>query len=66
MNNETKIGFLNIINKMIDRDGIQGIVLGCTELPMIIQNEDLNIHPLNTAEIHINKIVDTIFTDNTN
>lgn len=63
VNNETKTGFLSIINQMIDRDGIQGIVLGCTELPMIIKKEDLNIYSLNTAEIHINKIVDTIFID---
>lgn len=61
VNNETKKGFLNIINQMINRDGIQGIILGCTEIPMLIKNDDLNIHPLNTTEIHINKIVDTIF-----
>ncbi|MFC6601124.1 aspartate/glutamate racemase family protein [Ectobacillus funiculus] len=64
-NNETKRGFLNIIEQMTDRDGIQAIILGCTELPMLIKNEDLNIHSLNTAEIHINKIVDTIFMDKT-
>ncbi len=65
VNNETKRGFLNIIEQMTDRDGIQAIILGCTELPMLIKNEDLNIHSLNTAEIHINKIVDTIFMDKT-
>ena len=63
VNNETKRGFLNIIEQMTARDGIQAIILGCTELPMLIKNEDLNIHSLNTAEIHINKIVDTIFMD---
>lgn len=65
VNNETKEGFLTSINQMVNRDGIQGIILGCTELTMLIKNEDLNIHPLNTAEIHINKIVDTIFMDKT-
>ncbi|WP_028402221.1 aspartate/glutamate racemase family protein [Ectobacillus panaciterrae] len=65
VNNETKKGFLNIIEQMTDRDGIQAIILGCTELPMLIKNEDLNIHSLNTAEVHINKIVDTIFMDKT-
>ncbi|PKG22642.1 aspartate/glutamate racemase family protein [Niallia nealsonii] len=65
VNNETKKGFLSIINQMINRDGIQGIVLGCTELPMLIKKEDLNIHSLNTAEIHINKIIDIIFMDKT-
>lgn len=63
VNNETKEEFLSIIKQMIDRDGIQGIVLGCTELPLIIKKEDLNIQSLNTAEIHINKIIDTIFMD---
>lgn len=64
VNNETKKGFINIIEQMTDRDGIQAVILGCTELPMLIKNEDLNIHSLNTAEIHINKIIDTIFMDN--
>ncbi|AKG33869.1 aspartate/glutamate racemase family protein [Paenibacillus durus] len=61
VNNETKKGFINIINQMINRDGIQGVILGCTEIPMLIKSEDLTIHSLNTTEIHINKIVDTIF-----
>lgn len=65
VNNETKKVFLNIINQMINRDGIQGVILGCTELPMLIKNKDLNIHPLNPTEIHIKKIVDTIFMDKT-
>ncbi|MCH6264908.1 aspartate/glutamate racemase family protein [Neobacillus citreus] len=63
VNKETKEGFLTIIAEMINQNGIQGIILGCTELPMLIKNEDLTIHPLNTAEIHINKIVDIIFED---
>ncbi|WP_223067071.1 aspartate/glutamate racemase family protein [Paenibacillus caui] len=65
VNNDTKKGFLNIIEQMTDRDGIQAVILGCTEIPMLIKNEDLNIHSLNTAEIHINKIIDTIFMDTT-
>jgi aspartate racemase len=63
VNNETKMEFLNIIDQMMNRDNIQGVILGCTELPMLIQNEDLTIHLLNTTEIHVNKIVDTIFRD---
>lgn len=54
-------GLLNIIKQMIARDEIQAIILGCTELPMLIKSEDLSIHSLNTAEIHINKIIDFMF-----
>lgn len=63
VNHETKKCFINIINQMIERHNIQGVILGCTELPMLIENEDLNIHLLNTTEIHVDKIVDTIFND---
>ncbi len=63
VNNETKNEFINIINRMIKEEHIQGIILGCTELPMLIKTEDTVIQQLNTTEIHINKIVDSIFRD---
>jgi aspartate racemase len=58
---ETQARFLEIIQQMVKRDQIQGIILGCTELPMIIKNNDLELPILNTTEIHVNRIVDTIF-----
>ncbi|WP_186580462.1 aspartate/glutamate racemase family protein [Aquibacillus kalidii] len=61
VNEETKQKYLGIIERMIKEDGIKGIILGCTELPMIIKEEDLIIPQFNTTEIHVNKIVDTIF-----
>ncbi|WP_226669626.1 aspartate/glutamate racemase family protein [Metabacillus litoralis] len=60
VNYETKKAFLNIINGMINRDNIEGVILGCTELPILINSDDLTIHQLNTTEIHINKIITTI------
>ena len=60
--NETKREFLDIIHRMIDKESIQGIILGCTELPMLIKKDDLNIHILNTTEIHVNKIVEQMIT----
>lgn len=65
VNHETKRGFVNIIKQMAARDSIQAIILGCTELPMLIKEEDLSIHLLDTAEIHINKIIDFMFVDKT-
>jgi aspartate racemase len=58
---ETKARFLEIIQQMVLRDQLEGIILGCTELPMIINKNDLKIPVLNTTEIHVNKIVDTVF-----
>jgi len=58
---ETKARFLEIIQQMVHRDQLEGMILGCTELPMIIKANDLELPILNTTEIHVNKIVDTIF-----
>jgi aspartate racemase len=58
---ETKARFLEIIQQMVHRDQLEGMILGCTELPMIIKKNDLELPILNTTEIHVNKIVDTIF-----
>ena len=51
------------MNEMIRRDQIQGVILGCTELPLLLKSEDSMIPLLNTTEIHVNKIVETIFSD---
>lgn len=63
VNPDTKKEFLAIVNRMVERDNIEGIVLGCTEFPMIFKAGDLDIPQLNTTEIHVNKIVDTMFTE---
>ncbi|TWT13259.1 aspartate/glutamate racemase family protein [Planomicrobium sp. CPCC 101079] len=60
---ETKQAFLGIVAKMVERDGIEGLILGCTELPLIFKPEDLAIPQLNTTEIHIKKIIEAMFSE---
>ncbi|MBI4645407.1 MAG: amino acid racemase [Bacteroidia bacterium] len=55
-NIETKSTFINIMNKLHER-GAEGIVLGCTEIPLIIKPEDFFLPLFNTLEIHVKKIV---------
>ena len=61
VNDTTKQKYLEIIDDMIKRDQIEGMILGCTELPMIIKENDLSIPQLNTTEIHIDRIVELMF-----
>ncbi len=42
---------LDIIGSMADK-GAEGIVLGCTEFPLMIKEEDLEIAVFNTSKIH--------------
>ncbi|MBP5519029.1 MAG: amino acid racemase [Treponema sp.] len=50
--------FVEIINKMVERDGIEGIILGCTELPLLLNSKNCPIPCFDSVEIHIKKIIE--------
>lgn len=54
---KTKQQFVGIIEKLIER-GAEGIILGCTEIPLLINQSDVDIPLFNTLEIHAKAIVD--------
>ena len=49
--------FLEIMEKL-QRRGAEGIILGCTEIPLIIQDEDFELPLFNTTAIHARAAVD--------
>ena len=56
-NEETKEKLLNIIN-YLEQKGARGIVLGCTEIPLLIKQDDTQLPVFNTLEIHAKATVD--------
>jgi aspartate racemase len=48
---------------MVEEEYIDSLILGCTELPLILTEGDSSIPYLNTAEIHINSIVDRLTSE---
>lgn len=48
---ETKSRYLTIINELI-ANGAEGIILGCTEIPMMISQEDVAVPVFDTTKIH--------------
>ncbi len=54
---ETREDLLAIAKAMIGRDGIDSLILGCTELPLILPGEAHGIPFLNTTAIHVEAIV---------
>ena len=36
---------------------VDGVILGCTELPQIIKEDDLNVEVLNTLDIHVEAVL---------
>ncbi|HEX7356246.1 MAG TPA: amino acid racemase [Ignavibacteriaceae bacterium] len=54
---ETKKRFLDIIHDL-EQKGAQGIVLGCTEIPLLIKQTDTPLPVFNTLDIHADAVVD--------
>ena len=54
----TRQELLAVARRMIDRHGIEAIILGCTELPLILTRDEFGIPFLNTPAIHAGAIVD--------
>lgn len=57
---ETLKEFQKIIERMKCEDRIQAIVLGCTELPLILNNQVSPVPCLDTMKIHIQDLVNQI------
>ena len=53
----TKQRYLDIIGGLA-KDGAQGAILGCTEIPLIIKPDDLSAPSFDTTAIHANAAVD--------
>ncbi len=54
---ESKRRFKEIIKGLAEK-GAQGVILGCTEIPLLIKQEDVDMPVFNTTEIHAKAAVD--------
>lgn len=50
--------FTKIINRMKDEDGIEGVILGCTELPLLLNEGNCPVPCLDAVEIHLKKLIE--------
>ena len=48
----------DVINRMKEKDGIEGVILGCTELPIILNSGNCPVACFDAVEIHIRKLVE--------
>ena len=53
---------IDIINRLVDR-GAEGIILGCTELPLLIQPNDIRVPLFNTTKLHAEAAIDLALAD---
>ncbi|KFF06223.1 aspartate/glutamate racemase family protein [Flavobacterium reichenbachii] len=53
---QTKRAYLSIIEKLIE-NGAEGIILGCTEIPLLISQDDVSVPVFDTTKIHSKEAV---------
>ncbi|WP_148882215.1 aspartate/glutamate racemase family protein [Thermococcus aciditolerans] len=49
---------IGLINRYIERENIEGVILGCTELPLIVKSGDVPAEVFDTVEIHMRKLIE--------
>ena len=47
-----------VISRMKEQEGIEGVILGCTELPLILNSANCPVACLDAVEIHIRKLIE--------
>jgi aspartate racemase len=57
LNPDTKKRYIEIANQLI-KEGAECLILGCTEIPMIISQNDFDVKVFDTTQIHSEAIVD--------
>ena len=55
--------FVDIINKMKKDNGIEAVILGCTELPLLLNSENTPLPCLDSVEIHIRKLIELAMSE---
>ena len=63
INPDTKKKYISIVNDLI-ADGAECIILGCTEIPLLISQDDFEIPIFDTTKIHSQAVVEYIVSEN--
>jgi len=58
----SRYSLIEIIQKLVEQ-GAEGIILGCTELPLLIQPCDVDVPLFNTTRLHAEAAVNLVLAD---
>ena len=56
----TKQKYLSVIDRLA-AEGAQGVILGCTEIPLLLNQKDTNVPVFSTTEIHCQATIEAAF-----
>lgn len=56
--NESRAEYVRIINRLVEEEGAEGVILGCTEIPLLVHQGDVKVPVFDTTWIHAEAAVD--------
>lgn len=56
--NESRAEYVRIINRLVEEEGAEGVILGCTEIPLLVHQSDVRVPVFDTTRIHAEAAVD--------
>lgn len=65
LTDESRQNYLAIIEKL-RAQGAEGVILGCTEIPLLVRQEDTDLPLFNTAALHAQFALEHAFTEDEN
>ena len=58
----SKTAYLDLIKKYQDEGGIDGVILGCTEIGLLLSQSDLEMPCFDTTKIHCDYVLDKLLS----
>jgi len=49
---KSKEQYIQIIDRLVKEEGAEGVILGCTEIPLLVKQEDVSVPVFDTTQIH--------------
>lgn len=54
---ESREQYVRIIDRLVKEEGAEGVILGCTEIPLLVKQQDVNVPVFDTTAIHVEAAV---------
>lgn len=54
---KSREGYVRIINRLVKEEGAEGVILGCTEIPLLVKQKDVSVPVFDTTAIHVEAAV---------
>lgn len=54
---ESKERYVRIIERLVKEEGAEGVILGCTEIPLLVKQQDVSVPVFDTTAIHVEAAV---------